>query len=128
MFIVFYIFISAVLIDMNTKDQLFNSGEDGSSKKLVPSYATSTKIIKRKKGQKISNVTLKDSGDFYKSIKIETTTTQAVFSTDIEYYKYLVAHYDTPNILGLQMDNKNVFVTKYILPNLEKKFKTIISK
>ncbi len=50
-----------VLIDMNTKDQLFNSGEDASSKKLVPSYATSTKIIKRKKGQKISNVTLKDS-------------------------------------------------------------------
>jgi len=117
-----------VLIAMNTKDQLYGSGEDATGKELVPSYAQSTKLIKRKKGQKTSNVTLKDSGDFYNSVNIQTSTTQAIFSTNVEYYKYLVAHYKTDSILGLQTDNKELFIDKYILPNLKKNFKAIITK
>ena len=118
----------SVLIGMNTDDQLFKQGEDAAGKELVPSYALSTKIIKSRKGQKTSNVTLKDSGDFYKSIKIDTTVTQAIFTANVEYYKYLVAHYNTPNILGITRENKKEFISKYIEPNLQKNFKAIISK
>jgi len=117
-----------VLIDMNTKDQLFKKGQDALSVKLVPSYAKTTIRIKKKKGQKTSNVTLKDSGDFYGGITIETTTTQLVFNTDVDYYIWLAKYYNTGAILGLNEENRKKLITKYILPNLEKNFKTIISK
>lgn len=118
----------AVLIRMNTKKQLHRDGKDAEGVKLIPSYAKTTKIIKKKKGQKISNVTLKDSGDFYEGITIETTTTQAIFNTNADYYIWLAKYYNTGAILGLTAENKKEFISKYIEPTIKKNFKSIISK
>jgi hypothetical protein len=53
------------------QEQLFQSGEDGLGNSLG-SYKPSTIKIKIAKGQAIDRVTLKDTGDFYKSYFIKT--------------------------------------------------------
>ena len=116
-----------VLIKMQTDDQFYN-GEDSNDQQIFPSYAYSTYLIKKRKGQKVSNVTLKDSGDLYKSIKIEATASQMMISANVDYFKYLVLHYHNNELLGIQDYNLKIFIDKYILPNIESKFKAIIAK
>ena len=50
------------------KLRLFNRGVDGDNKKILPSYANRTIADKKKKGQRTSHVTLRDTGGFYKSM------------------------------------------------------------
>jgi hypothetical protein len=116
-----------VLIDQQTEGQM-NKGKDSNNISFVPSYATSTKTIKRGKGQPTDRVTLKDTGKLYDSITIQANTTQAVISTNVNYFKYLVAHYDKNSILGIQEQATEEFLKKYTVPQIEKNFKTIIKK
>lgn len=116
-----------VLIDIQTNDQI-NKGEDSNGKQFIPKYAISTKLIKKRKGQPTNRVTLKDTGDFYKSIEIDTSTTQAIITANVEYFKYLVAHYDGNIILGIQNDLMREFLKEYFRPNLKKNFRAILSK
>ena len=53
------------LIDV-LQDQLFDTGEDGNGLSLGE-YSDVTVQIKRRKGQPVDRITLKDTGDFYKS-------------------------------------------------------------
>ena len=55
--------------DYITKIQLFEKGEDGQGLTLGD-YTPFTIELKKSKGQKTSNITLKDTGDFYKSYKL----------------------------------------------------------
>ena len=57
------------LIDLNTKDQLYDQGIDSNSH-VLPEYTANTKQIKRAKGQPVDRTTLKDTGEFYESFKI----------------------------------------------------------
>jgi len=113
-----------VLINKQTGQ--FDEGKDSMNVNFVPDYATSTKKYKQRNGQPTNRVTLKDSGDLYDSITIQANTTQAIISTNIEYFKYLVAHYDRNTILGIQDDAMEAFLVRYTLPEIEKNFKAII--
>lgn len=113
-----------VLIGDQT-DQL-DKGKDSFSITIVPSYASSTKKIKLGKGQPIDRVTLKDTGGFYRSFDIQANTTQATISTTSPHYKFLVAHYSTNKILGIQRGNMKDFVISHTLPEIRKQFKTIL--
>ena len=65
--------IQKYITDLNTKVQLFDYGEDSRGVQLAAiggGYAPSTIRIKRKKNQPANRVTLKDTGDFYKSFDI----------------------------------------------------------
>lgn len=115
-----------LLIDEQTNTQWYSKGQDAEGKALVPSYALSTTIIKKKKGQPTNRVTLRDTGDLYNSIKIDTTTTEMIISANVEYFKYLVAHYDSNIILGLQRPFLEKFVEVGILPNLKRTWTNII--
>ena len=114
-----------VLINQQTNEQFFE-GKDSMNVNFVPDYATSTKKYKQRNGQPTNRVTLKDSGDLYDSITIQANTTQAIISTNIEYFKYLVAHYGNNTILGIQDDAMEAFLVRYTLPEIEKNFKAII--
>ncbi len=114
-----------LIIDQQTDGQMFE-GKDANNKTLVPSYALSTKVIKRKKGQPTNRVTLKDTGDLYNSITIDAKTNEAIISANVEYFKYLVAHYDKNIILGLNEEFKEEFTKQKVLPNLANKWKAII--
>lgn len=115
------------IIDQQTKGQMYQ-GEDANGLQFVPSYALSTIMTKKRKGQPTNRVTLKDSGDLYKSIKVDAKTTEFIISANVEYFKYLVNHYSSNIILGLNKEYLNEFVKKKVLPNLEVEFKKIIAK
>jgi hypothetical protein len=67
------------IIELNTEgedtSQLFELGIDSEGKSLSDSslfggYSPFTKQIKASKGQRIDHITLKDTGEFYKSFKV----------------------------------------------------------
>lgn len=60
------------IVQLNTIDQLFDKGIDSLNKSLGK-YTSFTIELKKAKGQKTSNITLKDTGDFYRSFKVEAT-------------------------------------------------------
>lgn len=62
------------ITDLNTKVQLFDYGENNEGVQLSAigrPYAPSTIRIKARKGQPSNRVTLKDTGDFYKTFDVQ---------------------------------------------------------
>ena len=63
-----------MVVEMNTEEQLFELGQDESGallENIGGDYATKTKLYKRQQGQPIDRVTLKDTGEFYRSFRAE---------------------------------------------------------
>jgi hypothetical protein len=112
-------------VDQQTEGQ-FDKGQDSNGTQFVPSYALSTKIIKKNKGQPTDRVTLKDSGDLYGNITIQANTTNAIIETNTDYFKYLLVHYKNNSILGIQDEAMEEFLIDYTLPEIEKNFKQIL--
>jgi len=56
-----------LIVTLNTEDQLFKKGEDALGNEITPEYTPFTVELKQAKGQPTDRVTLKDTGDFYKS-------------------------------------------------------------
>ena len=88
---------------------MFDYGEDSRGVQLASiggSYAPSTIAIKRRKGQPSNRVTLKDTGDFYKSFEV-VVKPNASFLIDSDPMKEgqnLEDRYGD-NIEGLQPEN-----------------------
>jgi len=80
------------IAELNRK-QLY-SGKDSAGVKMVPPYATSTKKYKRKKGQPVNRVTLKDRGDFYASIRAQAMPQGLMVGSD-----HLVKGFDLAGFL-----------------------------
>lgn len=63
-----------MVVEFNTEGQLFELGQDESGallENIGGDYATKTKLYKRQQGQPIDRVTLKDTGEFYRSFRAE---------------------------------------------------------
>ena len=114
-----------VLKTMQTEQQMF-TGQTATEKAIKPSYQPSTINYKKRTGQPFDRVTLKDTGDFYKSIEIEAKANDFVISTQISYSIYLVEKY--ADILGITDTNLNTFVNNYTLPVIKQNFNDIIAK
>lgn len=115
-----------LLIDEQTNVQLYAKGQDSFGSPIQPEYALSTQLIKKKKGQPSTRVTLNDTGDLYESIQIEANATQMIITANVEYFKYLVTKYDTNQILGLQEPFLEEYIKQLILPNLKRSWDNII--
>lgn len=66
--------VKQMIIEMNTQEQLFQKGVDSKGIPLMDiggSYSFVTKDIKDFLGQPIDRITLKDTGDFYKSWNVK---------------------------------------------------------
>ena len=107
------------IIRLNTQDQLYEDGIDSLNDSLGD-YSSYTIAIKNMKGQKTSNITLKDTGDFYKSFKVKVTATGFTIKADDS------TKYDIPltesfgiDILGLTEENK-LFLYDYLEENYNK--------
>ena len=130
-------YIQEVIIDFIQK-RLYSKGEtaDGTilktDKATFGSYSTYTEILKEKKNQITSNVTLKDSGKFYKSFKVEAQKAFIKISADFEkkngnmqenftsQYSNTKAFEDA--IIDLNDKEKSIIVEKILLPDLIKRF------
>jgi hypothetical protein len=94
------------IIRLNTEDQLYEDGVDSLNKKLG-NYSPYTINLKNLKGQKTSHITLKDTGAFYDSFKVQVDRSGITIIADDE------SIYDIPltedygiDILGLTDENK----------------------
>jgi len=127
--------IKAAYLDILQK-RLYDNGTDADKKRLISKrpvqggvYAKMTVKEKKKKGQKISNVTLFDTGDFYNSFIISVQNKAYLVKADYEkkdgnIYRNFNHLYKTflefdRKITDLQEDEWNVFIEKIFLPQFE---------
>jgi len=108
----------------DNQTQLY-SGEDATStdlKSIGGDYSNFTKKIKARKGQPIDRVTLKDKGNFYKSIKVSSMNGDINFTAN-----FIKAGVDLRtrwgvNLLGLNTKNLND-VTEDIKKDIQERIK-----
>jgi hypothetical protein len=101
------------------KEQLF-SGKLSTGGKIKPPYRKTTVIIKKKKGQPIDRVTLKDTGWFYDGIILDIGLQTYKVTSEDDKTPFLLTRY-TENIFGLNKistagynnDSRPVFLANY---------------
>lgn len=115
----------ALVIDMNTQDQLFEKGINAKGEKITPAYTPYTIKIKKEKGQPINRVTLKDEGDFQSSFYLKKKVDEIeVGSSDIKTEAIVWKYGD--EIFGLSPENLHEIEEHYIKPVLEAEIKKIL--
>ncbi len=115
----------SVIVDTITQEQLYEKGIDGAGQSLGD-YAPRTKVIKQAKGQKINNITLKDTGDFYAGFEVRGQNgAYEITSTDWKTPK--LERMFGSKIFELTEQNKDEIIQKDIIPALTQKLQKAIS-
>ncbi len=96
-----------LIIGLNTRKQLFDKGIDAMGHPLEPPYAGVTKAYKRRKGQPVDRVTLKDKGDFYEGFYTEIERDFIQILSSDNKTPDLMAKYGV-DIIGLTKENTGV--------------------
>lgn len=93
------------ILDLNRNNQLYDKGLRADGSKVKPAYTSFTKKIKKEKGQVYDRVTLKDTGDFYNSFKLNLTSFDFEIGATDSKTDELTAKYGE-GIFGLTIENK----------------------
>lgn len=114
----------SIIVEMITQQQLYEQGIEGRGIEIssYAPYAESTIRKKIKKGQPTNRVTLKDTGDFYKSLRIEFDDKGFYITSNDFKSPYLLKKYG-PTIFRLTDENLKTLIRKYIRPALTVKLK-----
>lgn len=100
-----------LIIDLNTIDQLYNQGVDSRGVSLGD-YTAYTKSLKQQKGERYDHITLKDTGEFYKSFRIIFTgDALQIVANPIKDDTNLFKEFGI-DIVGLTEDSMSVVTTK----------------
>lgn len=113
-----------VIIQMITKDQLYERGINGENVFIASyqPYAQKTIQVKLKKGQPTDRVTLKDTGEFYDSFDVVFDENGFYVTSSDDKAKYLVEKYGR-TIFRLTNDNLTTLLREYVRPILTEKLK-----
>jgi len=114
----------AIIIDMNTEDQLYEQGINNLGAEIMDykPYQEFTISVKLSKGQPTDRVTLRDSGEFHRSFDLEITDKHfKVIATD-DKTEQLIKKYGR-QILGLTDENLNELIWSYIYDALLEQIK-----
>lgn len=111
-------------VELNTGKQLYEHGITAYGVQIhyYRPYKPRTVALKKKKGQPYDRVTLKDTGDWYGSIKGKTKSEYFEINGDTPYQEYLLKRYGN-SILGLTDENLSVLLTEKIRPEVIQKIK-----
>ena len=105
--------ITNMIIDLNTNEQLFEQGVDSEGRDLKSiggDYSYVTKDIKSFKNQPYDHITLKDTGDFYRSFIVRAYAGRIVITADtIKDDDDLTDRWGT-DILGLTKESREKLV------------------
>lgn len=114
----------SVIVEMITQQQLYEQGIEGRGIEIssYAPYAESTIRKKIKKGQPTNRVTLKDTGDFYKSLRIEFDDKGFYIASNDFKSPYLLEKYG-PTIFRLTDENLKILIHRYVRPALTVKLK-----
>lgn len=106
------------------KLRLFNKGVDGSGSRIEPQYAPSTIEIKKGKRQRTSHVTLRDSGNLYRSLFVEYKNSSIFIDTNISFKSELIDKYGK-EIFDLTIQEARIIIFSFIEPEIQKELKKI---
>lgn len=104
-----------MIISLNTQSQLYDDGIDSRGIKLEDiggAYSEYTKMLKEAKGQPIDRVTLRDTGEFHESFRVnlvggDIKITAKTLKDDTDLLKEW-----GPDILGLTDENLQLLIDK----------------
>lgn len=111
-----------LIIHYNADEQLYKLGQDSKGSIIRPAYRPATIKLKKAKGQPTDRVTLKDTGRFHKTLIVTPKEEYVEISSDLEYAKYLFQKYGS-DVLGIQEELLNEFVTRYVVPRIQEEAK-----
>lgn len=112
------------VIEAITQDQLYNRGVNGDDTEIMSyaPYAPSTIKKKIKKGQPYNRVTLRDTGEWYNSLRLVYDVDGFVVTSTDDKNKYLKKKYG-PKILKIDRANLNKIIKEKVRPVLVAKLK-----
>lgn len=114
-----------LVLDLNREHQLFDLGENYDGSPVRPAYKPYTVFLKKQKGQPYDRVTLRDTGDFYKSFKLQRRGDELwIVATDWKTVK-LIAKYGH-KILGVNEDGMDFLKRSVVAPALLKALKKAV--
>lgn len=101
------------------QQRLYETGKDSKGESLG-NYSPFTVIIKQSKGQRTDHITLRDTGEFYKSMTFHATSTELVFDADAQKDEDNLFDDFGIDILGLTESNREKLINLiyYELRNL----------
>ena len=110
------------IIEAVVQNQLFERGIHGTVVEIMSyePYRPRTIINKQRKGQPYNRVTLKDTGEWYNSLRLVYDVDGFFITSTDEKNTYLKKKYG-PTILRLTNENLSMILNKYIRPNLKVK-------
>lgn len=108
-----------LIVALNTESQLEEQGVNalGVGIHTYAPYAPKTVYLKQKKGQPWDRVTLRDTGKFHQSFRLQFTNDGFVITSGSDLTPELVNKYG-PNIFGLTPESKGYLIRSIILPEL----------
>lgn len=112
------------IIDCIIQNQLYDRGVNGNDVEIMSYEPYRPRTVKKKikKGQPYNRVTLKDTGEWYASLKLVYDSDGFFITSTDEKNKYLKQKYGA-NILRLTNQNLSMILNTYIRPSLAKKLK-----
>ena len=110
------------IIEAVVQNQLYEHGINGTGVEIMSyePYRPRTIKNKRRKGQPYNRVTLKDTGEWYNSLRLVYDVDGFFITSTDEKNTYLKKKYG-PTILRLTNENLSMILNKYIRPNLKAK-------
>lgn len=116
-----------VIIQMVAEEQLYEQGIEGRGIKIASYQPYSPRTIREKmrKGQPYDRVTLRDTGEFHASLKLEVDDEGFYVTSSDEKSKYLLERYGK-TIFRLTNENLKILLRDYIRPSLQSKLKEYI--
>lgn len=118
-----------VIVSAIADDQLYRRGINGRGEKIMDyaPYAARTIENKKRKGQPTTRVTLRDTGDFHKSMHVIFDSEGFYVTSDDEKAKYLVKKYGG-EIYRLTDKNFIRIIRSHIRKELVKRLKQAIRR
>lgn len=110
------------IIEAVVQNQLYERGINGTGVEIMSykPYRPRTIKNKQRKGQPYNRVTLKDTGEWYNSLRLVYDVDGFFITSTDEKNTYLKKKYG-PTILRLTNENLSMILNKYIRPNLKVK-------
>ena len=103
------------------KRRLYDRGTDANDKLIQPKYSRPTISFKRKKGKRVSHVTLRDTGQLYRSFRLYRSGGAISFSVpNNEITTFLTQHYSSNELFGFSRTDELKIFELFIKPEIEK--------
>ena len=115
------------IVKMVAEEQLYERGIEGRGIEIASykPYAPRTIKKKQRKGQPYDRVTLRDTGEFHKSLKVVFDDNGFYVTSTDDKAQYLLKRYGKP-IFRLTDENLKILLNEYIRPSLKAKLKNFI--